>query len=282
MDKLKDRIAAAKAFLKAGNHAAAEREVSEILKADPGNFQARVLLFESALERGDVDRAFILSKRLVSEYPDFPVAHVHFLQMLLIKGKLNEAREHLARCRNRFGDVVAWEGFERHLELLAGNVEKARKLLENDHAGGLAHEEEENERLFFKARLLMAECRYDEAIEMADQLVARQPDYPEIRALKVFALFRAGRFSAARSAARELRALDPASRGGMTELIIASWLVFFPPFYLAHLMRRILEYPKVVFRGRMGTAASLVPLLGMSYVLGRGWLTWEFPVPQSG
>ena len=261
---MSSQLAAATAFLEAGNHAAAEREVGEILKADPGNVPAREILAESLLDRGEKKRALKIARELIADAPDIPDVHSTYLLALVKNGKAEEAREHLALCRQQFPQEWAlWDGVEPYLEAMLGNAAGALEC-------GGDHEMPEEVRLMMRAEALMGEERYDEAASIADELIARDPSRPDFHLLKGIAAYKGLRLSTARKAFRKLRELRPEERRQCNEWIATTYLLFFPPFLVAFVIRFIVLPAVLNFIAKSGKeviAAAALLLVAYSGVL---------------
>ncbi len=263
MEDLKGRIAAVEAFLEAGNHAAAEREVGEILKADPENVSARRLLVRSLLDRGKKKEALKLASELIASFPDSPEAHFSYLMALAQNGKEEEARQHLAFCREQFpGEFILWDELEPYLEAFLGNLADALKLSEERAVP-------EEARLKMKVELLLDEGRYNEAASIADELIARDPSNSNFHLLKAVASYMGLRFSDARKTFRKIKELEPEEKGLCNEVIITTYMAVFPPFLVAFVLWLFIQATlkfilKFLQSGKETLAAAFLWFLALS------------------
>jgi tetratricopeptide (TPR) repeat protein len=83
----------AAAYLDKGDLARAEKYLGELLDRDPSLGRAKELLIRSRVAKGDFDGADRIARDLASTYPEEPHPYVLLSEILLLRGKVDDALE---------------------------------------------------------------------------------------------------------------------------------------------------------------------------------------------
>lgn len=86
-------------LLDAGNVDGAAEQAERALSLDAGNFEALLVLAETALRRGDLDRSLAFYRRAVRQFPNQPLPKVNIVGILIDQQNLVQAKVELRKAR---------------------------------------------------------------------------------------------------------------------------------------------------------------------------------------
>ena len=271
-------VAAARAFLSAGNTKLALAQLEDILADDPQDAGALDAYCDALREAGRDADALRVARDWIARAPRDQSAHIQLIASLMRGNDGKAARKAIDAYRDVAPwDVDALDWLETTHEARFGNQAKGLRTLSQRFARKGDHKTE------FRLASYAAEKRSDlpEAIIEAEYARRTGDDSPELAAYLAMLCFRAFRLSKCRQYARD--ALQ--KRPGMpapTELLYLSWIVFFPPFLVAHLclyifdrLRRMSAWGRliwipVVYMLGLPTATLFFSLAGILKPIGVG------------
>lgn len=230
-------IAAARAFLSAGNTKLALAQLEDILADDPQDPDALDAYCDTLREAGPDADALRIARDWIARAPQDQRAHIQLIVGLMRSNDRKGTRKAIDAYRDFAPwDVDALDWLETTFEARFGDQAKGLKALAERMARSGDRKNE------FRFASYAAEKRSDlpEAIIEAEYARRTGDDSPELAAYLAMLCFRAFRFSKCRKYAREALSKRP-GMPAPTELIYLSWLVFFPPFLFAHLCLYVLD-----------------------------------------
>lgn len=223
------------AQLDAGNHMAALRIAKTALQDDPNDFEALALLAKAALAADDFETARGASDQLLRLRPDHPAGHVNRFAIALQAGGYEASKQQLESIKSALPNAV-----ETHLELeglweyVHGDPSKASRAYRS-----LLSKTPDDKSLHRMLGLIEYEARnpFGAGDHMAEVLSVDASDSDAMRIMG-YAELRAFRFSQAESLAASAREKQPDE----TPLRWVGWcsrLVWFPPFFIGHILQWI-------------------------------------------
>ncbi len=250
-------IEVAKALLKAGNIAGAEREAQRRLEKDPHDQGAFEVIIEATVAKGDHKQALRLAQGWVEQEPDGMQARQQLIRCLALAGNAREARKAAAQYTQDFPyDPEGAMSMGMVVNVLLGDSEKVLKdvkVLREKFGSDPVFDRAEAQAKVRTGRLLGAEAA-------ANRVLEADPTNFRALSIKTMVAFRTCRFATARRLARQMRDLDPSCSPAATEIIRASYAAYFPPFMVAHFFLMILMV--------VSTRLPMVASFGVSYLLG--------------
>lgn len=183
----------ASALRHAGQPAAAEDLLRQILTSDPAHPYALTLLAELALGRRDTDAAIRHATAVLRQEPRFAPALSHLSQGLWLAGRLAEALEPARQAvaiqpgnplfRINLGQIHAWQGRAREAEDIV------RPVLEQAWHPPMVHARAQG----VIADALTAQGAFEAAHQALEQAVALAPAYEPLQMARGMSLLRLGR-----------------------------------------------------------------------------------------
>ena len=249
-------IETALALFKAGNHAAARRQVVAALDRDPEDVEALLLLARIETSTGHHDKALTLTTGLLKDYPELaPIRNIHIAALIGLRDEA-AARQALA-------------AYESDFPMLRQDVSMIRMMVERAFGSARSYRDaamsvEGSNRAKTEARLALAEeCiwqgRFLKGLALAEGVLEIQPEDSGARYLAMFAAFNGLRFADTRRHAREYARVAPDSAERANRFCQLSKFAYFPPFYICHAFQSLIQ---ITGRRAGWTLASLVLFVG--------------------
>lgn len=247
----------ARALLEAKNFDGARRIVRKALDENPKNIRAWHVRVDIELEANEPKEALKLLRQILAENPDNVELRSQEFKALMRAGKKREAKKVREHFKEDFPYLTEHiEMMKLHQDAAAGKTRSVSKKLQS-FAGdtsnpavlkdlGIAHHRIDD---IFRARYMM------------DEAHSEFPNDAELNTAMATNYFQLARPGKARKYARLALAADPANRR-MALLIKASWLMYFPPFFIVMLSLAIF-YGVDSLIGRIGAWIVMVPLFFM-------------------
>lgn len=248
----------ARALLKAGNYESARRIVRKALDEDPKNLKAWELRIEIEAAAGKKKEALALARQILADHPDSASLRIAEFDALIQLRKKREAK----KTRDRFKEDFPYltnriETMNLQLDASSGKTRRVSDKLREyaEHSYGLESQKD----------LAIAHHRIDDifrARHLMDEIHPEFPDDAELNAAMASNYFQLLRPATARKYARLALAADPTDRR-MSFLIKASWLMYFPPFFIVSIFL-IIFYGLDALFSRLITYLILIPILFLS------------------
>lgn len=243
------KLAAARAYLSAGNLDLARKHAEAVLRENPGHAEALDVLCAVFTRQNEPD---LLERTALDWMARDPAAygpHFHLMELYINRREAGLARQLIAHYRSqRPGETL-------HQEFLAAQYE-AR--IENRASGwdrlARAEESRGNTAAALRCRTLAAARRGKVALAIRNGEAARRHGPVNARFLLLLAeiYYRGFRFARCRAAARAALAMQP-GLAAPRELIFLSWAVWFPPFLLMHAV----NFLAITARGLTGSKQAM-------------------------
>ena len=233
-----DRAEVARNMLRAGNLGAARRYAMEALESDPDDVAAALTLAFVEMEEGDHAQSCALADAIVERHPNSADAHAIRIRLVIASGALRKAREAFKQFETEFPEA------QKERRAIRTELANARGR-EKDVIRSVAERREAGEsgshldRVEAKARLRQGD--YRAATRAANRTLEAAPGDISALAYKAIADFRRCRLGDAREGARELRERAPEWGSLANEIIVASYLAAFPPFFVIQMVARLVH-----------------------------------------
>lgn len=230
------QIAAARAFLAAGNFKQAITHAEEVLRKDPYDEGALAALGDTLVQTGDHARLETMSVDWLGRQPDASYPHLFLFFCYMQRGDEKLARALLDHYRTACpGATKDHAMFEATFQAKFGKAEEGLDTLANIYAA------DGDNRSAFKFNSLAALKRQNLSEAILEGEFARRSGDASAKHLGYMAMlcFRALRFAKCRDYARQALAAEP----GMDiprELQVLSYVVWFPPFLFGHAVMYLL------------------------------------------
>jgi hypothetical protein len=232
------QIAAAKAYLKAGNTSAAISQVQEILKSDPSHSGALAVMSEALLKDDRYTELVNLSLRWLELDPKDPNPYAQLMHCYM---RLNEK----AKCLSTLKDFEStFPHLKDEIEMMSGHVEarfgsaKAGfgKLIKANKQRGNS-----DNATFFEGMSALADESNFKAYRKFEEIYDNGERNPVVLQMLARLSFFTFRFENTRKFAR-LTLRQNSQSTVAKELMILSWAVLFPPFFVAHVFLMVLSW----------------------------------------
>jgi tetratricopeptide (TPR) repeat protein len=286
-------VAAARAFLEAGNTKLALDHVEKVLTERPDAREALEVYCDILLKLDDLVKLEKVAVDWIGKRPTDPMPYLSLLVCYARRDDKKMASALLEHFKSAFPhnaeDVKLMEALyqTRFGDKQSGYTQLAKSAGERG--------DKRNE-FTYSAYVALAKANLSEAIKEAEYARRTGETTPENAALLAMLNFRIFRFEKCTMYAR-MALKDRPNMPIPLELTVLSWLVLFPPFFLAHAGLALLTY-----LGRSGAASAIalvvaiplsVPAFGLTEMIMRqiglgGWPTailivaWAFYAPYIG
>ena len=231
MSKLAATIATAEAMLSAGNTASAKRHAKKALKEDPNNLEAFHVLFQVTL-RENLKAGLRLAEERLARDPQSPELQIFYFVALLKNRKKRPAAkvlDSLSEALSRDPEMV--DGFKLMYSQTFGDPDKTRKAVKDFRE---KHQDEDH----LDHVDMIARFHSEKVLgtaKAARKVLEKNPSDPIAHFILSIESFKTLRFRRARKHAREMARAKPEKTPLAKEIIFLSYLVYLPPFFLAHI-----------------------------------------------